>query len=479
MLPEAWKQETAELLKKAIDRVASPFIRLVSEFEAAEQRKGWFDKWALRLLVINALLVFGTAYIFYRQLRASEQTDRTLYQTMVATTRAWVTPFRAQVDSDLIPNGTFKFSIKYGNVGKEPALSFVAQQEIGSAPSTNQQSLYEVFPSETITDICAKTHASEGAGVIYPSGLQDYTYTVSETSDKTRQIAPGVANGTKAPFIHGCFAYTTFGVERKSEYCFLGLPRSDPLPRKLAYDFVRCPFGNSIIEPKLESTSTGGKFPMLQWLLKDHTLLVASATFILLTLVAYVIREFIEPKYRDYVLQHPVKPQFVITSSDRYDVGYAPQDYREHFVDELTLPSHTENVFLHFILKAKVAFEQMHLELSFEGDRASRPLFDYYFLPFIKIGTREKRPGEAQGHYIDYHDNYHIDETRDRAKNQTIVYGFMITTRAAGIYPLKIGIAASGIDGTAWLTVRVEDHPSTRMRCAEHARCFITPTPKA
>ena len=148
---------------------------------------------------------------------------------------------------------------------------------------------------------------------------------------------------------------------------------------------------------------------MLKSLLSDHALLVASAIFIFLTLVAYIIKEFIAPYYRNHVWRHPVKPQFVITSSDRYEVGYASQDDREHFVKELTLPAHTQNLFLHFILTAKVAFDQTALELSFEGDRGSKPLINYYFLPFVKIGTREKRPGEAQGHYIDYHDNYHID----------------------------------------------------------------------
>lgn len=240
MLPEAWKRETAELLKKVTDSLASPLVRLSNEFEAAEQRRARFDNKTLLLLLINAILVFTTAYIFYRQLKVSETTDRTLYQTMVATTRAWITPFHAELDNDLISSGTFKFSIRYGNVGKEPALDFVAQQEIGSVVSPHNQSLYEVFPPETITDICALTHAAEGAGVIYPSGLQDYTYTVTETSDEFRQISSAVASATRAAFIHGCFAYTTFGVERKSEYCFLRLPRND-LPQAAYLRFCSMP----------------------------------------------------------------------------------------------------------------------------------------------------------------------------------------------------------------------------------------------
>jgi hypothetical protein len=69
-------------------------------------------------------------------------------------------------------------------------------------------------------------------------------------------------------------------------------------------------------------------------------------------------------------------------------------------------------------LIARLDFTQTHLELLFEGDRETKPVIRYYFLPYIKISPpatpREKKPREAPGHFIDYHDNYHIDEIRHK-----------------------------------------------------------------
>jgi hypothetical protein len=208
---------------------------------------------------------------------------------------------------------------------------------------------------------------------------------------------------------------------------------------------------------------------------QDHSLLIVSTIFIIVTAIAYCIKEFVLPILRNRRLRTPVTAHFVITSMDRFNLGYAIQDDIEHFTKELVLPSHTDDVFLHFILIARDSFEQNNFELSFEENRDSKPLIKYWFLPFVKVGTKEKKPGEAPGHYIDYHDNYHIDETRHRAKKQTIVYGFRITTRDPGIYTMKTGITADGIDGSTTLIVRVEDKPRTPMRCETHSGCFVTP----
>jgi len=39
----------------------------------------------------------------------------------------------------------------------------------------------------------------------------------------------------------GCFAYKTFGIERKSEYCFLALPKFNVKTKHTVFDFVGCP----------------------------------------------------------------------------------------------------------------------------------------------------------------------------------------------------------------------------------------------
>ena len=172
----------------------------------------------------------------------------------------------------------------------------------------------------------------------------------------------------------------------------------------------------------------------------------------------------------------------MITSSDRHDLRYVVQDDEEHVTKELVLPANTDDLLIYFNLIARLDFTQTHLELLFEGDRETKPLIRYYFLPYIKISPpatpREKKPGEAPGHFIDYHDNYHIDEIRHKARRQTTTYGFKISTRSAGLYTFKISISAGGVEGTPSLPVRVESRPTTIMKCTrrEHWRgCYLKP----
>jgi hypothetical protein len=95
-----------------------------------------------------------------------------------------------------------------------------------------------------------------------------------------------------------------------------------------------------------------------------------------------------------------------------------------------------------------------------------------------------RKPGEYQGHYIDYHGNYHIDSGGRTAKGQWITSAFDISTREPGIYYLKVCIIAEGVDGEAegtpganGLRIRVENPVRYLMRCTDHKNCIIKPLP--
>jgi hypothetical protein len=109
--------------------------------------------------------------------------------------------------------------------------------------------------------------------------------------------------------------------------------------------------------------------------------------------------------------------------------------------------------------------------------RREKPHIHYWFHPFIKIGRSTKKPGKFRGHYVDYHDNYHIEEERHRTNKQIVTNAFKISTHDPGKYALKMGITADGVDGTAWLDVLVQEAPKRKMRCVEHRFCQITPRP--
>jgi hypothetical protein len=134
----------------------------------------------------------------------------------------------------------------YGNVGKEPALGFAAQEDFGSVeiPKPND-SWFNVFPKSTLKDVCGRFDASDGGLTIYPSGPSDHAYSVS--GDRTIfAITTEILDGSRAMFIHGCFAYRTVGPPpHKSEYCFLLLPDGGTKAGQRTYHSISCVYGNN------------------------------------------------------------------------------------------------------------------------------------------------------------------------------------------------------------------------------------------
>lgn len=185
----------------------------------------YFDAVALATLIL--------AYIAWN-------TDKTLHDTLVAANRAWLAPIEARMLGQPTLGVPLTYDIIYGNVGKEPALGFVAQEDVGiidvPPPLTT---LYSVFPKTLLRDICSRTKEADDSPARYPSALRDYIYRVS--TEQIR-ITQEILDGSKAIYVNGCFAYKTFGRERKSEYCFIFLPASASGER--TFRSVSCPYGN-------------------------------------------------------------------------------------------------------------------------------------------------------------------------------------------------------------------------------------------
>jgi hypothetical protein len=72
-------------------------------------------------------------------------TDTTLRNTLIAANRAWVMPASAFLDSAPVFGKSWGYHVRYGNVGKEPAIGFAAQEDLDTidAPAP-QASLYTV-----------------------------------------------------------------------------------------------------------------------------------------------------------------------------------------------------------------------------------------------------------------------------------------------------------------------------------------------
>jgi hypothetical protein len=90
----------------------------------------------------------------------------------VWTNRALLSPTAAGIRGGIGVDQPFSYFVSYGNIGKEPAYGFVAQEDIGTFDSPEPQaSWYTVFPKNILKDVCKRTSASDDAGVIYPSGV--------------------------------------------------------------------------------------------------------------------------------------------------------------------------------------------------------------------------------------------------------------------------------------------------------------------
>jgi hypothetical protein len=200
--------------------------------------------WATGLLrAVNAIAVLTAvlAVLAYLQWRTLEKTDHTLRLQQ----RAWVAPIHAELDwqhGSFSEGARLNTVVRYGNIGKEPAIWFVAVQKAKTfpSPSDNQyQSWSTTFAPERIEGICKRVSANREGFVVYPSGPLDYDF--GNSTDEF-SITPAIMSGAEILYIEGCFAYRTLETEHKSQYCFMLVPRgSDPKQWK----FIDCIRGNN------------------------------------------------------------------------------------------------------------------------------------------------------------------------------------------------------------------------------------------
>ena len=273
MLPENWKKEIVEAVNEAdtrnaerhetqvarqnaiaapLDSFADQFRRYASKQHKTEQTKGRRELAGIIGVYLSAFLVFITALIFYCQLRVFESTDKATRDsaaaaraTLIASSRAWLAPRSASFTPIPKLHQPWRIIVTYGNVGKEPARGFVASQQFGSVDVPKKdENWFSVFPKAKLEDVCAKAIANDDGLTIYPSGPSDQGYIVDGDRDDF-DITKEIVDGSKAAFIHGCFAYETLGEgPHKSEYCFVLIKDVDEKTGDIVYRSRHCMYGN-------------------------------------------------------------------------------------------------------------------------------------------------------------------------------------------------------------------------------------------
>jgi hypothetical protein len=110
-------------------------------------------------------------------------------------------------------------------------------------------------------------------------------------------------------------------------------------------------------------------------------------------------------------------------------------------VQNLHIPAHTNEVFIHLRIRPRVQYRQTEILFGFDGDRERRPLPQSILNTFIKKGfNRVQNPDKDTNHYIDQDNHYHIVTTADRSPPNVQALGFVVQTREPGRYPVVLEI---------------------------------------
>ncbi len=188
---------------------------------------------------------------------------------------------------------------------------------------------------------------------------------------------------------------------------------------------------------------------------------------------------FIQPRLRRLALRRPCTAWFEIARSSQRSVAYALQDQREHSVYELVLPEHS-TFQIEILYKSEVSFTAANIYFGCgaqDYDLDRKPEITSVCYPFITEGiTKETPKSHPETNAIDRHKFYHLRRPKNIAKGETYSLGCEIHTREAGIYKFQIFFVSEELGTTQnKLFIRVENQPSTKMRCIDHAACFIEP----
>jgi hypothetical protein len=212
---------------------------------------------------------------------------------------------------------------------------------------------------------------------------------------------------------------------------------------------------------------------------------IAAVIAAIVVILSSVYEFIIEPIWRRRKLKRPCWAVFVISAAKKRPVRYVIQDTHEHLVTELTLPSNSE-VEVEVEYSSSITFDVSEIYFGCVGDMEAKPTITSIVFLFYKSGAPEESPGTHPGYNkIDEYEFYHIARPKHIARNEQYVLGFKMQTRKAGVYKFQLHFISETVGRPKNdLFIRVEDEPTTKMRCVSHRKyrwtgCFIQPSGQA
>jgi len=198
------------------------------------------------------------------------------------------------------------------------------------------------------------------------------------------------------------------------------------------------------------------------------------------TLAAYLFIELVKPAWRRHQLRHPCHVYFNIMRPNEGDVPYVQREGKSHHLKELVLPPNYETE-IELIYLPKLAFFESEIAFGCEIDNPDgKPYAFECFHRFAMPGKGKAHwiPGVDEGHTLTRHKFYSITRNKPRNTGTHFIVGFKFRTEKVGVFPMKLYFLTNEIEGSADLTVRVEERPTTSMKCyvKEHGECYVYPT---
>ncbi len=209
----------------------------------------------------------------------------------------------------------------------------------------------------------------------------------------------------------------------------------------------------------------------------DHGWIVAAAFLAGSTLLAYVFVEMIWPAVRHYRLRHPCRVYFNIPGLRERKIEYLRQDDRTHHTKELTLPPNAEFE-IEIIYTPKLIFHEDSIAFGCESPLDGKPYASERFDRFTIVGKSHWIPGKDDGHTLNRHKFFQIARGKTRNLKTHFIVGFKLKTEKVGVWPMKVFFITDEVEGSADLTIRVEERPTYSCRCfiKNHGECYVYPT---
>jgi len=215
--------------------------------------------------------------------------------------------------------------------------------------------------------------------------------------------------------------------------------------------------------------------------LKDWPWPMISALLAGAVLLISLWANFLSAPIRRLRLKKPARAYFHIRSvqDNREPLGYVMQNDHAHNVKEIVLPADAE-IEVEVSYYPKMPFNVQAWVFGIDGELGIKPTIVKKLDPFVA-----KRVSEKEDPYVrdlwDRKGNYHsIPPTTGRSVGSCYTTAFLLHTHQSGVYKAWLGFLTDEVDGTLGdLVIRVEDKPSTVMRCKDrkHWLCKLRPRP--